>query len=141
MGDVGSGFIGLLLGGLMLGDADKEPKYLFVWLILLGVFIVDATMTLMHRLLNGERFLEAHKTHAFQYASRFFKSHKFVTHSVLLINVSWLAPMAFFVAKGWLSEIAGFVVAYIPLLLLWGGVRKYGRKWDSQNIYKPHVNQ
>ena len=94
MGDVGSGFIGLLLGGLMLGDADKEPKYLFVWLILLGVFIVDATLTLVYRLCKGERFLEPHKIHAFQYASRIFSSHKTVTLLVLFINVFFLAPIA-----------------------------------------------
>ena len=133
MGDVGSGFIGLLLGGFMLGDADIEPKYLFVWLILLAVFIIDATMTLICRCLKRENFLEAHKIHAFQYASRFFKSHKIVTHVVLCINVLWLAPIATFVAKGWIAEIPGFILAYVPLLILWGKVCKYGKTWDLQN--------
>lgn len=130
MGDVGSGFIGLLLGGLMLRDADKEPKFLFVWLILLGVFIVDATMTLFYRIYKKERFYEAHCTHAFQYASRIYGSHKKVTLSVLMINLFWLAPMALIVAMDWISELVGFTIAYTPLLVLWATLRYQGAKRD-----------
>lgn len=133
MGDVGSGFIGLLLGGLMLRDAAKEPKYLFVWLILLAVFIVDATMTLLYRIYMKERFYEAHNTHAFQYASRVMRSHKKVTLSVVCINLFWLGPCAFLVAKDWIEEIPGFFISYIPLVILWAKVRRHGKTWDLQN--------
>ena len=133
MGDVGSGFIGLLLGGLMLRDAAKEPKYLFVWLILLAVFIIDATMTLLYRVYMKERFYEAHKTHAFQYASRIMGSHKKVTLLVLGINILWLSPIAFFVAKDWVEELPGFFIAYIPLVILWARIRQSGKAWDLQN--------
>lgn len=133
MGDVGSGFIGLLLGGLMLRDAAKEPKYLFVWLILLAVFVVDATMTLLYRIYMKERFYEAHKTHAFQYASRILGSHKKVTISVVCINLVWLSPISFLVAKDWIEEIPGFFIAYVPLLILWARVRRHGKIWDCQN--------
>lgn len=133
MGDVGSGFIGLLLGGLMLRDAAKEPKYLFVWLILLAVFIVDATMTLLYRIYMKERFYEAHKTHAFQYASRMMGSHKKVTISVVCINLLWLSPIALLVAKDWVEEIPGFFIAYVPIIVLWVRVRRHGKAWDLQN--------
>ena len=133
MGDVGSGFIGLLLGGLMLRDAAKEPKYLFVWLILLAVFIIDATMTLLYRIYMKERFYEAHKTHAFQYASRIMGSHKKVTLLVLGINVLWLSPIAFLVAKDWIEELPGIFIAYVPLVILWARVRQNGKAWDLQN--------
>lgn len=133
MGDVGSGFIGLLLGGLMLRDAAKEPKYLFVWLILLAVFIIDATMTLLYRIYMKERFYEAHKTHAFQYASRIMGSHKKVTLSVVCINILWLSPIAFLVAKDWIEELPGFFVAYVPLVILWAYIRQSGKSWDLQN--------
>ena len=132
-GDVGSGFIGLLLGGLMLRDAAKEPKYLFVWLILLAVFIVDATMTLLYRIYMKERFYEAHKTHAFQYASRMMGSHKKVTISVVCINLLWLSPIALLVAKDWVEEIPGFFIAYVPIIVLWVRVRRHGKAWDLQN--------
>ena len=55
MGDVGSGFLGIILGLLSLQAAWVSPKLLWVWLILLGVFIVDATVTLIRRLLRGDK--------------------------------------------------------------------------------------
>lgn len=133
MGDVGSGFIGIILGCFMLQDVYKEPKYLIVWLILLGVFIIDATMTLLYRIYMRERFYEAHKTHAFQYASRMLRSHKKVSLLVLCINVFWLMPIALLVASDWIEEVVGFLIAYIPLLVLWGKVRLHGQVWDLQN--------
>lgn len=134
MGDVGSGFIGIVLGCFMLKDVYKEPKYLIVWLILLGIFVVDATMTLLYRIYMKERFYEAHKTHSFQYASRMLQSHKKVTLLVLCANVFWLAPIALLVAKDWIEEIVGFLIAYLPLLAVWARVRQCGREWDIINL-------
>ena len=75
MGDGGSGFLGLMLGALMLLDASSEPNMLWVWLVLLGVFVVDATWTLLHRWLLGIKLSEAHRTHAYQYAARSVGCH------------------------------------------------------------------
>ncbi|MBA4287968.1 MAG: glycosyl transferase, partial [Pseudomonas sp.] len=47
MGDAGSGFLGITLGVLSLQAAWFAPQLLWSWLILLGVFIVDATFTLL----------------------------------------------------------------------------------------------
>ena len=66
-------------------------------MILLGVFIVDATWTLIRRLLRGDKVHEAHRSHAYQYASRHYGSHRTVTLAVLLINIGWLLPIALLV--------------------------------------------
>ncbi|MDL2425091.1 glycosyl transferase, partial [Pseudomonas sp. BAgro211] len=50
MGDAGSGFLGLMLGGLALQAGAVSAPLIWSWLILLGVFVVDATFTLIHRL-------------------------------------------------------------------------------------------
>ena len=63
MGDVGSGFLGLVLGILALDFALQEPRLFWSWLILLGSFIVDASVTLVRRLLRRERVYLAHRTH------------------------------------------------------------------------------
>src|SRR3990167_9256944 len=68
MGDAGSGFLGITLGLLSLQAAWVAPQLLWSWLILLGVFIVDATFTLLRRLLRGDKVYEAHRSHAYQYA-------------------------------------------------------------------------
>ena len=118
MGDAGSGFLGIVLGVLSLQAAWISPVLLWGWLILLGVFIVDATLTLLRRLLRGEKVYEAHRSHAYQYASRQFGRHLPVTVSVAILNLAWLLPLAIFVALGWLDGLAGLVIAYAPLLVL-----------------------
>ncbi|MCW3779862.1 hypothetical protein OM945_13575, partial [Levilactobacillus namurensis] len=55
MGDAGSGFLGVVLGAMALQAAWEKPELLWSWLILLGVFIVDATWTLMRRLVRGDK--------------------------------------------------------------------------------------
>jgi len=118
MGDAGSGFLGIVLGLLSLQAAWISPVLLWGWLILLGVFIVDATLTLLRRLLRGEKVYEAHRSHAYQYASRQFGRHLPVTLAVLAINLFWLLPMAVVVTLGWLDGLLGLVLAYAPLVLL-----------------------
>ncbi|MGE8189446.1 MraY family glycosyltransferase [Pseudomonas sp. NPDC086278] len=118
MGDAGSGFLGLILGGLALQAAGIAPQLLWSWLILAGVFIVDATYTMLHRLIRGEKVYEAHRSHAYQYASRHHLSHKKITLAVILINVFWLAPLAFWVGTGSLDGGVGLLVAYLPLVVL-----------------------
>ncbi len=118
MGDIGSGFLGIVIGILMIQATEKNPAYVWAWLLLLGVFIVDATITLLRRLVRGDRIWEAHCNHAYQHASRRFNSHSLVTLSVLALNVFWLLPMAVLVALGYLSGMKALTLGYIPLILL-----------------------
>jgi len=118
MGDVGSGFLGFTIGLLSIHAAWIEPQLFWSWLILLAVFVVDATYTLLCRLVRGEQIYRAHRTHAFQYASRLLGSHRRVTVNVALINVIWLTPMALLVAIGRMDGALGALIAYSPLLML-----------------------
>jgi Fuc2NAc and GlcNAc transferase len=118
MGDAGSGFIGIILGILAVQAGWAKPEFFCAWLILMGVFIVDATLTLFCRLLRGEKVVDAHRSHAYQHASRMYKRHLPVTLAVLAINVIWLLPIAIGVAiyswDSWLMVI----LAYIPLVVI-----------------------
>ena len=118
MGDAGSGFLGLILAVLSLQAAWFKAELLWSWVILLGVFVVDATFTLLRRLLRGDKVYEAHRSHAYQYASRQFGAHRPVTLGVLLINLGWLLPIALAVSLGHLDGVLGVVIAYAPLVLL-----------------------
>ncbi|MCR5885703.1 glycosyltransferase family 4 protein [Rhizobacter sp. J219] len=118
MGDAGSGFLGLVLGFLSLWAAFQAPAVYWSWFILTGVFMVDATTTLVRRVRRGERFNEAHRNHAYQYASRKHGSHKRITMAVAAINTLWLLPLAVAVALGKLDGLATTIVAYIPLVAL-----------------------
>lgn len=116
MGDAGSGFLGITLGVLSLQAAWVAPQLLWSWLILLGVFIVDATFTLLRRLLRGDKVYEAHRSHAYQYASRRFGRHLPVTLVVGGTNILWLLPIALWVGLGGVDGLLGLLIAYAPLL-------------------------
>lgn len=119
MGDACSGFLGLILGILAL-IALKENLVLFcAWIICLGVFVVDATFTLLRRMLTGYKMYDAHRSHAYQIASRKLNSHTPVTLAVVLVNLLWLFPIAYFTATQNVSYPEfGILIAYLPLILL-----------------------
>lgn len=116
MGDAGSGFLGFILGILSIQAAKIDPQFFWSWLILLGVFIVDATLTLLCRLIRGKKIHEAHRTHAFQHAAVHYQSHLKVTLFVLGFNIIWLWPLAWIVGLGYLDGFLGVCIAYAPLL-------------------------
>ena len=118
MGDAGSGFLGITLGIFSLQAAWTSPTLLWAWIILLGVFITDATFTLIRRLVRGDKVYEAHRSHAYQFASRFYGKHLPVTLTVGLINIFWLLPIALCVTLLGFDGLLGVVLAYLPLLLL-----------------------
>ena len=117
MGDVGSGYLGMVIGGLSLMAAKQQHELLWVWIILLAVFVSDATITLIRRLLQKQKPHVAHRSHAYQHLAIRFNSHSKVALVVLAVNVVWLLPIAFLVANKQLAGTTGVVVAYIPLLL------------------------
>ncbi len=118
MGDVGSCFIGMVLGALSLWSAQEATQVFWCWFILLGCFMVDATTTLIRRVRRGEKFHEAHRSHAYQYASRVYRSHKVVSLAVGAINLVWLLPIALLVALRVLDGVVGTLIAYAPLVWL-----------------------
>ncbi len=118
MGDAGSGFLGMVLGIFMLAAGHHDARWLWCWLILLAVFIVDASWTLARRLLRRERVYEAHRSHAYQHAARRAGRHLPVTMGVVAINLLWLTPLAMLVALAIIPPIWGMLLAYVPLCML-----------------------
>lgn len=117
MGDACSGFLGLTLGILAL-IALKENLALFcAWIICLGVFIVDATFTLIRRVSSGYKMYDAHRSHSYQILSRKWGSHTPVTLAVAAINLLWLLPIAYLTASQSFAypELA-VSIAYLPLI-------------------------
>jgi Fuc2NAc and GlcNAc transferase len=118
LGDAGSGYLGYVIAVLALAAARTNPVALWVWLILGGVFFVDATVTLLRRLARGERLHVAHRTHAYQWLARRWGSHQRVTVAVQVVNVLWLLPCAV-LATLYPSAAAGLAaLALAPLVVL-----------------------
>ncbi|MBS69622.1 MAG: glycosyl transferase [Pseudomonas sp.] len=134
MGDAGSGFLGLSIGMLMLQAAGLAPRLLWAWLILLGVFVVDATYTLLRRLLRGEAVYQAHRSHAYQIAARRAARHTPVTVSVGLVVLGWLLPWALLVSTEVIDGMLAILFAYAPLLAVCIWLRAGTAEVNSQGI-------
>ncbi|MES3006187.1 MAG: glycosyltransferase family 4 protein [Pseudomonadota bacterium] len=118
MGDVGSGFIGFSLGLIAVLSLSHGSMSVWSWALLMGCFIVDATLTLARRVLSGERWYEAHCSHTFQIAARKFADHGRVTIGLLLIDVLWLLPLAMLAAKHPEYGVYLTTAGLIPLVLI-----------------------
>jgi Fuc2NAc and GlcNAc transferase len=79
LGDVGSGPIGYMIASVALGAENHQSVPLVASVIIYGVFICDASVTLIRRLLRGSRLTEAHRDHAYQRLTRAWGSHRPVT--------------------------------------------------------------
>lgn len=95
MGDVGSGCLGFVIAILAVAAARESAIALVVWLILGGVFFTDATITLVRRIIRGERPYQAHRMHAYQWLARRWGGHLPVTLMIAVVNVLFLFPCAF----------------------------------------------
>ena len=94
MGDAGSNFIGFSLGVLALLSMHHGSLTVWTWLLLLGVFVTDATFTLLRRIARGDKWFGGHCSHAYQHAAARLGSHRRVILAILAINCLWLAPLA-----------------------------------------------
>jgi Fuc2NAc and GlcNAc transferase len=120
MGDVGSGFLGYAFGVLALAANNAGALPIPFWLVLLGVFVFDATVTVARRALVGERVTAPHRLHAYQRLVQVGWSHRQVTSAVIGVNLVlaglvWLArtrelPTAGLAAGG-LVILAGLYLA------------------------------
>ncbi|MBL8979222.1 MAG: glycosyl transferase, partial [Gemmatimonadetes bacterium] len=79
----------------LLADRTGGPG-LLIWLMTGGVFLGDATLTLVRRMLRGERWYAAHKSHAYQRAVQSGWSHQRVSAAALFLclvgaGLGWVA--------------------------------------------------
>jgi Fuc2NAc and GlcNAc transferase len=115
MGDVGSGFCGFMFGALALLGHAHGTMSLWSWVLLLGVFIVDASVTLFTRWRLGLRWYEAHRTHVYQKLALRYGSHSAVVWRILLLNVLWFLPLALLAGKQPEYGVYFAIVGLLPL--------------------------
>ena len=118
LGDVGSTFLGVIISLISIYSSLNNPELFWSWLILLGVFIVDSTFTLLRRIFLKEKFYLPHSLHAYQKIARKLNSHSKTSMLVVLLNIMWLTPLAFLVALNKIEGVLGFFLAYIPLIFI-----------------------
>ena len=95
------------------------------WLILLAVFITDASYTLVWRLFTGQAVTKPHRLHAYQRLSRHWQSHLSVDFLLLAINAVWLFPLAWAAQSTPDYALIMVILAYLPLLLGMAKIRHF----------------
>jgi Fuc2NAc and GlcNAc transferase len=118
MGDIGSNFLAFVLIIAGLASTTTGITNVWVWCVLASVFIVDATYTLLARMLRGETWYFAHRTHAYQLAAVYFNSHGKVVIAVILINCCWLLPLAWWSHRQPHWGLALTLIAWVPLIIV-----------------------
>ncbi len=86
LGDTGSGLLGFLFAALAILSERSAGPSAVSWVLLGAVFVFDATVTLVRRMMRGERWYAAHKSHAYQRAVRSGFSHARVTGGAILLS-------------------------------------------------------
>jgi Fuc2NAc and GlcNAc transferase len=123
MGDVGSGFLGFMLAALAILASHRTVLALQVWPILGGVFLVDASVTLIRRMVRGDRWYEAHRMHAYQHLARAWGGHRPTTLFVCAVNICWLLPWAWYASTHPPAASLCVAMALLPLVAgaIWAG--------------------
>ena len=117
MGDVGSRFIGFGLAAGALSTSGHGRVSLWTWLLLNGLFVADATVTLLTRLFQGQRIYEAHRLHVYQRLARRWSSHGRVAAAYMSINLIWCLPWAMATTR-WPGNAPALAAAgLVPLCL------------------------
>ncbi|MDA1097719.1 MAG: glycosyl transferase [Proteobacteria bacterium] len=115
LGDVGSVGLGFLLGWLLLSLA--AAGHWIPALLLALYYLCDATWTLLRRVLRGEPFWRAHRSHFYQNAARHCGDHGRVALLILACNGALVATALWAALGGdrWLAVALGGVA--VALLL------------------------
>lgn len=119
MGDVGSGALGFMVAaaaaiGIRLGVFD-----LFEVALCASAFAVDATATLLSRMLRGRRWYSAHREHLYQWLVRVWGSHTRVAAAYVGWNLLVVAPLLIALRFRLLPPLETVVGVYVAAACLW----------------------
>jgi UDP-N-acetylmuramyl pentapeptide phosphotransferase/UDP-N-acetylglucosamine-1-phosphate transferase len=127
MGDVASGALGFAFASLLIyGVVEGRFSLPVAWLLML-LFIIDSTLTLLFRVMKGERWYNPHKQHLYQRLIARGWSHGSVLLLYQLVNLVLVIP-AIVVAVN--SPEMAWVVSFVLTLgfgLSWAfAIKKIG---------------
>lgn len=87
MGDVGSIFLGYILGGLLLYSVTIKELSIMQAIMLTSLFLFDATYTLIKRGLKREKVWKAHREHWYQRLNIAGASHRAIFYIGVMYNL------------------------------------------------------
>jgi len=121
MGDSGSTVLGLLAGVVILTAHSEAILPVWLGLLVFSPFIIDASVTLGTRILRGEKFWQAHKTHYYQRLVESGWGHKrtvLAEYALMMACGTSAAAAAPRSLAFQTTIIAGWAVIYVILIYL-----------------------
>lgn len=125
MGDVGSTGLGFVFAALVLRGEQTGAMASPIAMLVLGLFVFDATFTLVARVARRARWYTPHREHAYQYMVRSGLSHGRVVIRLMAVNLLVILPLVVWLHRwpGMIGPVsAGSVIAAVGL---WLGARRY----------------
>ncbi len=131
MGDVLSGALGVGFSVLIIAGWLVYQQDLILLCLVLASFVVDASLTLLWRILKGQKWYNPHREHAYQrlVAGRFGHVGTWMIYQSL--NVLIVLPAVFLVMTGKLNSLWTTIFVYLLFSLLWYAV--YQNYKDKNN--------
>ncbi|MGH8124372.1 MAG: MraY family glycosyltransferase [Rhodanobacteraceae bacterium] len=119
MGDVGSAALGLTIGTVAALLVQRHPAMLWACAILPSSFLVDSGLTLLRRMLAGQRWYAPHRQHLYQWLVRVKWSHARTDAAYMIWNLAVVAPLAWLAVRwpargGWC-----FLAAWVAAIIVW----------------------
>lgn len=111
MGDVGSTLLGYNIAIFTLYYTNEHTENFWIWIILFGVFLFDATWTLFRRFKNREKLSQAHKKHAYQRLTQSGYSHTKVVLLAMALNF-FLFIVLYFSSNIFIPFLISLIVLY-----------------------------
>jgi len=127
MGDVAAAPLGYLVALVTFLGIDHKSLDLWQPLILFSPFWVDATATLLRRMIKGDRVWEAHRTHAYQRLAHAGWGHRktALAEYALMALMLWAAWL--FGEVGDSARLLLLIGLVLLFLLLWVGLKAVER--------------
>ncbi len=124
MGDIGSTMLGYTLIMLGIYYHNLHAFNIISWLTVTSLFWFDATLTIVRRLINGEKISQAHRKHAYQRIVLYGFSHKKTLLYALAINLLIVCLVFLSYVGGFISKGLSLVVTLTILTIVYYLIEK-----------------
>ena len=131
MGDVGSYFLGFLIGSVILISCLLYKTPILFWLIIYSVFCFDSTATLCIRFCSGEKWYLPHRSHAYQKLQNFGWTHKNILCGLFVLNSIFtsIAFVAYCFDQLLIAIAINFTILIVIYLTIWFKNLKYAKNF------------
>lgn len=134
MGDVGSATLGLMVFALSAMLWSWRTNLLWPALIFSSAFVIDATLTLLVRMLRGARWYTPHREHLYQWLVRRGSSHRRVALGYLAWNVLVCVPVAWIAFRYPAVAPVCFGATYVLGAAVWRTGKRYGLRRRERHV-------